>query len=156
MKHIILLLTIALLSSQGFAQQQSAPGIGCIDKDIVLRIDDVKHSYIEKGLKIYKDAMVTMESEVPYSIEVKLQKNIKYRFLYMGSDISAKSSIELYDGDDKLVTKKEIARSEQPGYIAFDYTPAKTDVYLVILNQKQKHATMCGSFTILQGQSMIK
>ncbi len=151
MKQIFILLSIAILPFQGLAQQQNAPSIGCIDRDIVLRVDDVKQGYLQNGMKVYKDAMVSMESEVPYSIEVKLEKNIKYRFLYMGSDISARSSIELYDGQDKLITKKEIARGEQPGYLTVDYVPSQTDVYLLVLLQKQKHASMCGSFTILQG-----
>ncbi len=150
MKSVFIIIAFAFIPFITFAQQEAAPAIGCIDKDIVLRIDDVKHGFIEKGMKVFKDAMVSMESETPYSIEVKLEKGHLYQLLYMGSEISSKSSIELFDGDDKSVMKKEIKRGEEPGYITFDYTPTKTDIYLIVLQQKQKHASMCGSFSILE------
>lgn len=155
MKKIIFLFILVVSGYICKAQQADMPvqpGIGCIDKDLLLLVDDVKHGFLEKGMKVYKDAMVSMESDVPYSIEVQLTKGHQYQFIYMGSDASTRSSMELYDGTDDLVEKKQLKHAEEPGYITFSYMPEKTDIYLIMLMQRQKHASMCGSITILENK----
>jgi hypothetical protein len=152
MKKIILIFACAVLYAlSGSAQKAdvaSAPPIGCIDKDIALRAEDINNGYLAKGMEIYKEASMNMESEMPAYIEVKLEKGHWYQFIFVGSDISAMCGMDLFDGEDNPIIKKEIKRGEEPGYISFGYLPTKTDIYLVILRQKQRRASMCGSITI--------
>lgn len=150
MKKIITAATIILATvsfSKTFAQEQ--PNIGCIDKAVKLQAEDVKQGFIKQGMTVYRDAMINMESQTPFPIEVKLVQGHLYEFLYIGNS-DANTKLELYDGDDQNIGTRSLAKGESPGYIIYSFTPSKTDMYLLMLSQKLRHDTMCGSFTIME------
>ena len=150
MRKAIIAATIILATasfSKSFAQEQ--PNIGCIDKAVILQADDVKQGFMKQGMTIYRDATISMESQTPFPIEVKLVQGHLYEFLFIGSN-DATTKLELYDGDDQNIGTRSLAKGGSPGYIIYSFTPSKTDMYLLMLTQKLRHDTMCGSFTIME------
>ncbi len=150
MKKLVATVAIIVsIFSVSRSQAQGQPNIGCIDKAITLQAEDVKQGFIKQGMTIYRDAMIGMESQTPFPIEVKLTQGHLYTFLFIGNK-DASTKLELFDGDDQNQATKTLAKDEAPGYIIYSFTPAKTDMYLLMLTQKLKNATMCGSFTIME------
>jgi hypothetical protein len=152
MKKTIAVIAVVLFTasfSRIFAQDQ--PNVGCIDKAVKLQAEDVKRGFINQGMTVYRDAMIGMESQTPFPIEVKLVQGHLYEFLFIGNT-DANIKLELYDGEDQNIGTRSLAKGESPGYIIYSFTPAKTDMYLLMLTQKLKHETMCGSFTIMEKQ----
>ncbi|HXS36324.1 MAG TPA: hypothetical protein VN721_06455 [Flavipsychrobacter sp.] len=153
MKKLFVLISLStfLFSSAAFAQQQQPQAnIGCMDKTIIVQAHGLMQAFKNQGMEIYKDAMVTMRSETPFPIAVQLDKGTLYQFIFVGSLESSKTIMELYDGDDKKIAQKALKKGEQPGYIIYSFIPDKTDMYLIVLSQKWKNKSMCGSFSIMQ------
>ena len=148
-KLVVAAATVLLIFSFSNSKAQDQPNVGCIDKAIKLQAEDVKQGFIKQGLTVYRDAMIGMESQTPFPIEVKLVQGHLYEFLFVGS-LDASTKLELFDGEDQNVGSKSLAKGEAPGYIIYSFTPSKTDMYLLMLTQKLKHGTMCGSFTIME------
>jgi hypothetical protein len=141
--------TVLLIFSFSTGRAQDQPNVGCIDKAVKLQAEDVKQGFMKQGLSVYRDAMVGMESQTPFPVEVKLVQGHLYEFLFIGN-AEASTKLELFDGDDQNIGSKKLAVGEAPGYIIYSFTPAKTDTYLIMLTQKLKHETMCGGFTIME------
>lgn len=144
----ILFSCLLLTATASFVYGQQA-NIGCVDKAILLKAQSVKQGLTQQGMEIYHDAMVGMESMEPYPIAVKLEKGHTYQLLYIGNADAAKITMELFDGDDKKLGEKSLMKGQQPGYIVYAFTPEVSDTYLIVLTQKLKNKSMCGSFTIL-------
>jgi len=146
---VFILLFTFVFSSR--AQQQ--PNVGCLDKVIKLQAEDLKQTFMKQDMIVYRDAMMGMESQTPFPVAVQLMKGQLYEFIFVGSKESSKITMELFDGDDKkLEQRTSAATSSNPNgnYIIYSFIPDKTDLYLIVLTQKLKNKTMCGSFTIMQ------
>jgi hypothetical protein len=141
------ILLFSLFSLQSKAQDQ--PNIGCIDKALKVQAEDVKQGFMKQGMTVYRDAMIGMESQTAFPIEVQLTQGHLYEFLFIGA-VDANLKLELYDGDNQNVAVKTLKKGEAPGYMIYSFTPAKSDIYLLMLTQKLRHDTMCGSITIME------
>ncbi|MGN6569299.1 MAG: hypothetical protein ACTHJ0_15170 [Flavipsychrobacter sp.] len=144
---------IAILSFAFVCKAQQQPNIGCVDKVIKLQAEDLKQTFMKQDMVVYRDAMMSMESQTPFPVAVQLNKGQLYQFIFVGSRESAKITMELFDGDDKKLEQRTAgATSSNPNgnYIIYSFIPEKTDLYLIVLTQKLKNRTMCGSFTIMQ------
>jgi|GEM_PF-836569 len=151
-KPIVILSVFLSLVFSSQAQQQQ-PNIGCVDKVVKLEAEDLKQAFIKQGMIVYRDAMMGMESQTPFPVAVQLMRGELYQFIFVGSKESSKITMELFDGDDKKLEQKTAgATSSNPNgnYIIYSFIPEKTDLYLIVLTQKLKNKTMCGSFTIMQ------
>ena len=147
MKSIFSALAILFLSFSAFAQKQNE-ALGCIDKVMVVQSEELKSTFKKQGLTVYRDAMITMESNMPLPIAIQMVKGRIYQLIFIGNKKSSKVSMEILNGDDKRVALKETSKGGN-NYIVYSFIPDKTDVYLVMLSQKFKGKTICGSFTLL-------
>ncbi len=161
---LILAVTISVFSFSGaFAQEetiatpkqqgQATAAVGCIDRDIKMQAEDLKRTFIKQDMVPYRDAMINMASQEPFPVAVQLNKGQMYQLLFIGGRESSKVKLELFDGNDKRIVNKSttpIPQNVSSNYIIYTFIPEKTDVYLVMLTQKQKNRNICGSFTIMQ------
>ena len=146
----LLLVTAVQAQSQPQAQVQPQPNVGCIDKGLLLFADDVKRGLEKQGMSIYRDAMINMESDTPFPVMVKFDKGHVYQLLFVGNQEAAKAMMELFDGDDNKIGSQTVTKNSTPRYIIYGFTPMTTDTYLIMLSQRMKNKSMCGSFTILE------
>lgn len=152
MKNIIIVSAIVMsslfIAGNALAQQ---PKIGCVDKMIVQRAEVAKASFTKQGMKVYKSAMISMTDQESFPIEVQLDKGKTYQILFIGDEESQKITAELYGNKNKMIERKKLSQGDEPGYISFNFSPEKTDIYLLMVTQKQKHnRNMCGNVTILE------
>jgi hypothetical protein len=148
-KFLKILFSALLLSavSTGYAQEQSR--IGCMDKAIRMQAEQAKQDFIKQGMKVYKEAMISMESLEPFPIAVQLTKGELYQIVYIGSMSASKMRFELLDGADKKIDERTQAKPIENNAIIYSFVPDKSDVYLLMLTQKTKRP-MCGSIAIMQ------
>jgi hypothetical protein len=146
MKHIIAIFAFLSISIAAIAQSES---LGCIDKDMRVQAETLKSSFTKQGLNVFKDAMITMEQDMPAPVGIQLMKGRMYQFIYIASSRASKATLELFDGADKKITTKTTQKGGNR-YIVYSFIPEKTDLYLVVLSQKFKGGrTACGSFTVM-------
>lgn len=129
---------------------QAQPNVGCNDKAMRLEAAQLKENFKVQGMELYRDAMLTMQSQEPSPIAVQLEKGKMYQMIFVGSHYASKMFFELFDGDDKRIDKQEVPDPKQKNYILYSFIPEKSDVYLVVLSQKYKSKSFCGSFTIME------
>lgn len=156
LKRIVLSLTILIsAASISYAQQTR---VGCMDKDIRVQVEQIKHDFKAQNMEVYKDAMLSMTPKEPSAIGVQLNKGQLYQFIYVCSKSATKAYFELYDGSQKKIGDKTIASPGDKNYLIYSFIPATTDVYLIVLNQKTKGTSflkggsneVCGGFSIMQ------
>jgi hypothetical protein len=144
-----LISAIALVAISYTAQAQEQPRIGCMDRAIRIQAEQIKQGFIKQGLNVYKDAMLNMTSKEEYQIAVQLTKGQIYQMVYIGSRQSSKITFDLYQGRNRI-DHKVLNSPEESNQIVYSFIPEKSDLYLVVLTQKQKNRDICGSFTIMQ------
>lgn len=152
MKRFITLLFISFIVVIKI-QAQNRPNIGCIDKAMKLQAEDLLLSFVKQKMSVYKDATISMNSQEPFPIEVRLEKGTLYQFIFVGRKDASKIKMELFNGEDKKIAEKvakPIASNYNSNCIIYTFTPEKTDIYLVMLSQKTKHDNQCTSFTIME------
>lgn len=145
MKKVLTILALSFTSFCSFAQKES---LGCIDKDMRVQSEGLKASFEKQGMKVYRDAMISMESLVPVPIGIQMVKGRMYQLIFVGNAKSSKVQMEIFDGNDKKLAAKHTEKGGY-NYIVYSFIPEKTDLYLVMLSQKFKGKTLCGSFTLL-------
>lgn len=145
MKSLFAILAISFISFGAAAQSE---GLGCIDKDMRVESEGLKASFINQGLSVFKDAMVTMESQQPLPIAIQMVKGRIYQMIFIGASSASKVNLEIMDGDHKLLARKETQKGGSHN-IVYSFIPERTDEYLVVLYQKFKGRTACGSFTLM-------
>jgi len=155
MKKIYFTVLAIIMIQVSNAQQrgQSTPNIGCIDKTIKMQSEELRAGLTRQGMEPFKDAMISMESQTPFPIALQLVKGKLYQFVYIGSNESSKIKMEIYDGNDKKLddkTTNPTSRNPNSNYILYSFIPEKTDIFLIVLTQKQKQKSICGSFTVYQ------
>ena len=147
MKKLVLALTFGLFTALPLLAQQSR--IGCMDKAIRIQAEQAKQDFMKQGLKVYKEAMISMESNEAFPIAVQLNKGELYQIVYVGSMSASKISFELMDGSDVKIDERVLNKPVEANAIVYSFIPEKTDMYLLMLKQKTKKAT-CGSIAIMQ------
>ena len=148
-----LLLILLACVPESRAQQASPPRVGCIDAQVRLRADEIKKHFTGQGLEVFRDAMIGMESQMPYPILVDLQAGQLYQIIFVAHPESTRQFLNIYDRNEKkLHSVSHNYGLQQPYYITFTFTPPATDTYAFVVEQKWKRKEMCGSFTILRAK----
>lgn len=142
-------LLFSIFTHSGFAQQ--GPNVGCKDTTILKQAADIKQHYTAQGFTIFRDAMLGMESRVPYPVVMQLQQNQLYVLVFIGSPDSKRLDLDLYDANDAAIEKVNVQRNRnQPNYIIHTFSPAYSGEFLAVAVQRLKDKSMCGSFFILK------
>lgn len=153
MKHTIIaaVTTAAIFTVSHCSAQQSR--MGCVDKIIAQRTETAIAPLEKQGMKVFKTASISMVSGETFPIEVQLKEGKHYEILFLGDEESEKITAELDNSRNKILAEKKVSRGADPSYISIDFTPEKSDVYLLMVSQKQKHnRNMCGNVTILEAK----
>jgi len=149
--YAILIISLSCFFNTAFSQQH--PDIGCVDKALKMQSEDIRMSFAKQGMSVYRDAMINMNSQEPFPIEVQLSKGHLYQLIFIGSKGAGKIKMEIFDGEDKKIADKDASLSStnrNSNAIIYSFVPGKKDLYLVVLSQKLKNKNICGSFTILE------
>ena len=132
------------------AQAQRAK-IGCMDKNITVQAGQIKHDFRAQGMEVYKDAMLSMQSQEPYPVAIQLTQGQLYQFIFVGSKQSSRIYFELFNGRDEKIESITLKGKDGKNFIVYSFLPQKSDVYLIVAAQKIKGKTnVCGSFTVMQ------
>jgi hypothetical protein len=140
------------LSYTARAQKEPRQSVGCIDPTLRLQADAIKQHYIGQGFKVYRDAMINMESMVPFPIMVQLAQGHLYEIIFVGNPAATNHKMIMYDSNDRKVDEKFISRrhgDEASNYIIYEFVPERTDTYLFEFMTRLKNKEMCGSVCIL-------
>jgi len=153
--HRIIFAFISFIAIAGYnnALAQQQPNIGCNDKAIRLQAEQTKAGFLKQGFITYKDAMIGMESRLPYPVAIQLNKGTMYQFVFIGDMNASKMKMELFDGEDHRLEVRENKDLKAGNSIVYSFVPEKSDIYLLVLTQQWKSRSMCGSITILQQEN---
>ena len=149
----LFILAITLFYISGISYSQQHPNVGCVDKAIKMQAGDLQLTFAKQGMTVYRDAMISMNSQEPFPIAVQLNKGKLYQLIFIGSKSAGKIKMELFDGEDTKIAEKDASLSstdKNSNCIIYSFVPGKTDLYLIVLSQKMKNRTICGSFTIME------
>lgn len=148
-----LLLLFTLLSGAAFAQRgEPRQPVGCMDPALRLQADAIKQHYTSQGFKVYRDAMINMESMVPFPVMVQLAQGHLYEIIFVGNPRATNHRMVLYDSNDSKVDEKFVSKrrgEDQTNYIIYEVVPERTDAYLFEFMTRLKNENFCGSVCIL-------
>jgi hypothetical protein len=155
MKNLFLysfLLLLLATGSTSFAQREQRQPVGCIDPALRLQADAIKQHYTAQGFKVYRDAMINMESMVPFPIMVQLAAGHLYQIIFVGNSRATTHKMIMYDSRDRKVDEKYTAKrhgDDPTNYIIYQFVPERTDTFLFEFMTRLKNENMCGSICIL-------
>ncbi len=154
MKQLVILLLSCLLISGGADAQKGEPRqpVGCIDPALRLQADAIKQHYAAQGFKVYRDAMINMESMVPFPIMVQLVKGQLYQIVFVGNPRATTHRMIMYDSNDRKVDEKFTTKrhgDDPTNYIVWEIVPDRTDMFLFEFMTRLKNENFCGSVCIL-------
>jgi hypothetical protein len=163
-KTIVFLLTLFTLftASATFAQGDQKQLVGCIDATVRLQADAIKQHYVSQGFKVYRDAMINMESMVPFPVMVQLAKGHLYEIIFVGNPRATNHKLIVYNSADQKIDEKFVMRhhgDDAQNYIIYEYIPEQTDAYVFEFMTRLKNENFCGSVCILavdQGKAQVK
>ncbi|MBL7718266.1 MAG: hypothetical protein JNL72_05465 [Flavipsychrobacter sp.] len=142
-----LLAAIALLLS--FHAQAQNNLLGCIDRDMRVQSEELKQSFISKGLSVFKDAMLNMEPETPVPVIMPMVKGKVYQLIFIANKNASRVSLQIMDGNHKSIINKENKKGNG-NYITYSFIPDKTDDYIIVVQQRFRGRSSCGSLTLLE------
>lgn len=137
---IVLLLTVGVAFAQKKMKQD------CNDPLIKSTADNLKEGYLKQGMTLYQETMLDMTSMEPTPIAVRLYEGVAYQLVYVGAEHTNKLIFQLFDGKDNKIDEQ---RERGKDYLIYQFTPNKTDIYLINLYQKKGVRDMCGYFGVL-------
>ena len=139
------------LATSARAQDPRQP-VGCIDPTVRLQADAIKQHYVKQGFKVYRDAMINMESMVPFPIMVQLSRGQLYEIVFVGNPRATNHRMMVYDSNDRKFDEKFTSRrngDEAANYIIYEFTPERTDAFVFEFMTRLKNENFCGSVCIL-------
>jgi hypothetical protein len=148
----LLVLFALFAGNTAFAQKEQRQPVGCIDPTIRLQADAIKQHYVSQGFKVYRDAMINMESMVPFPIMVQLAKGHLYEIIFVGNPAATNHKMMVYDSNDRKFDEKFVTKhhdDEATNYIIYEFVPEQTDAYVFEFMTRLKNKEMCGSVCIL-------
>jgi len=154
MKKILAVLFTILslgLAHTSHAQDPRQP-VGCVDPTIRLQADAIKQHYVKQGFKVYRDAMINMESMVPFPIMVQLTRGHLYEIIFVGNPRATNHRMMVYDSDDRKFDEKFTSRrkdEDATNYIIYEFSPERTDAFVFEFMTRLKNENFCGSVCIL-------
>ncbi|MEO6833390.1 MAG: hypothetical protein ABI169_14380 [Chitinophagaceae bacterium] len=154
MKKVIFLLGVFLMFCLPLFAQKGArePLVGCIDPALRLQADSIKQHYLKQGFVVYRDAMINMESMMPFPVVVQLVRGHLYEIIFVGPKAATNHKMVVYDGDEHKLNEESNFRKfgkTPTNYIVYEFMPERTDNYLLTLMSRWKNKDFCGSLCIL-------
>jgi hypothetical protein len=149
---IAIIILAAGATNASFAQKGTVPPVGCVDPSMRLQADGIKQHFTAQGFKVYRDAMINMESMVPFPVMVQLNRGQLYQIIFVGHPAATNHKIVLYDGADNKIDEKFITRhhgNDKTNYIIYSIVPERTDMYMFTFMTRLKNEHMCGSVCIV-------
>jgi hypothetical protein len=135
-----------------FAQKGTVAPVGCVDPSMRLQADGIKQHFTSQGFKVYRDAMINMESMIPFPVMVQLNRGHLYQIIFVGHPAATNHKVVLYDGADNKIDEKFITRrhgQDKTNYIIYSFVPERTDMYMFTFMTRLKNENMCGSVCIV-------
>jgi hypothetical protein len=153
-KTLVLLLSLLAIvfAAPAIAQTEQRQPVGCIDPTIRLQADAIKQHYLSQGFKVYRDAMINMESMVPFPIMVQLAQGHLYEIIFVGNPAATNHKMMVYDSNDRKFDEKFVSKhhgEEASNYIIYEFVPERTDAYVFEFMTRLKNKQVCGSVCIL-------
>lgn len=145
---LILLLTLNVAISGIDARAQK--NVNCDDPAVTAQADALKQGMLKKGMVVFRESPLKMASMEPTAVVVRLLKGKNYQLVFVGSENASRLTMELFDGNNKLLDEKRVRGSN---YIVYTFKPAKTDDYLITLYQKKGIRDFCGYFGVMMPNS---
>ena len=115
-----------------------------------MQSQELKNGFLNEGMKVYRDAMIEMESKTPQPVILPLTKGKMYQIIFVGSKQAIDITFEVFSGKDQKLDQKVLNLPSQTNYIIYPFIPEQTDEYMFVITQNQKNRTMCGSISILE------
>lgn len=144
-----LLLVAGFILGVAVVAMAQKPAVGCMDRAIRIQAEQAKQNFMKQGMKVFKEAMIGMEPNIPFPIAVQLNQGELYQIVYVGSLSATKIRMELLDGKDKIIDEKVLDRPVENNMIIYSFVPEKSDIYMLMLTQKVRKET-CGSIAIFK------
>jgi len=153
-KTFLLLLTaIAFFFTHSVRAQEQRQMLGCIDPTVRMQADAIKQHYVKQGFKVYRDAMINMESMVPTApIYVQLMRGHLYEIIFVGNPRAVSHRMMIYDSNDQKLDEKFVTKhhdDEATNFIIYEFAPDRTDAFVLEFMTRLKNENFCGSICIL-------
>lgn len=154
LRYFLTLLTVISLTAPAFAQQKKEPGtiVGCMDPVVRQQAEHIKKHYLSQGFMMFRDAMINMTSMDAVPVMMQLTKGRLYEFIYVGQPDGTHHKLVLFDGNDRQIAEKYVykKKGELPSnYLIYEFTPERTDTYLLMVATRLKNKEFCGSLSVL-------
>lgn len=150
-KLAVLFFTLLLSFSSNLLFAQQPPNLGCKDTSILKQGMEIKKHYTDQGFTVYRDAMIGMESRIPYPVIMQMNRGDLYVIVFIGSKEARRLDMDLYEPNEVVIQKINVQRNrDQPNYIIHTFSPTYSGQYLAVALQKWKDKSMCGSFFVLK------
>ncbi len=123
-----------------------------MDPAIRLQAETIKQHYVKQGFKVYRDAMINMESMVPFPIMVQLARGHLYEIIFVGNPRATNHRMMVYDSDDRKFDEKSVSRhhgDDASNYIIYEFSPERSDAFVFEFMTRLKNENFCGSVCIL-------
>ncbi len=136
------------------AQRNAEPrqSVGCQDPVLRAQADDIKKHFTGQGFIVYRDGMINMESMMPFPIMVQLQRGQLYEIIFVGQQAATNHRMVIYDGDNRKIDEKFVFKKpgkEVTNFMVYEFTPERTDMYLLEFMTRLKNKEFCGSVCIV-------
>lgn len=158
-RHFFTLLSCVCIGTSSFAQQKkevAAPIVGCMDPIVRQQAEHIKQHYMAQGFTAYRDAMINMTSMEAIPVMMQLMKGQLYEIVYVGQPDGTNHKLVLFDGNDHQITEQYVHKSKgqlPANYLIYEFTPERTDTYLLMVATRLKNKDFCGSLSVLAADS---
>jgi len=154
MKKTLAILGLILSFSFVLNAQKKAPvqPVGCLDPLVRQQADLIKQHYVSQGFMVYRDAMINMQSMVPFPVMVQFNKGQLYQIVFVGQTEATTHKLVIYDGGDNIIDERSVSKKhgdEVTNFIVYEFIPDRTDTYLLTFMTRLKNRDFCGSVCIL-------
>lgn len=152
MNRFFSLLFCLLCLAQAATAQGDRQLVGCKDPAIRLQAETIKQHYVKQGFKVYRDAMINMESMVPFPIMVQLARGHLYEIIFVGNPRATNHRMMVYDSDDRKFDEKSVSKhhgDDASNYIIYEFSPERSDAFVFEFMTRLKNENFCGSVCIL-------
>jgi hypothetical protein len=156
-KSILYLITIIVMTA-GFSknvtaqQREPAQPVGCIDPTLRAQAAEIKQHFVSQGFTVYRDAMINMSSMEPFPIMVQFAAGHLYQIIFVGQPAATNHKMVMYDGAENKLDEKFVSRrngTDVTNYIIYEFSPERTDMYMLTFMTRLKNKDFCGSVCIV-------
>jgi hypothetical protein len=151
-----LTITLILLSTNLFAQQDVIRQAPCENAVIKRQADSLKSALVNDNFELVRDAMFGMESEYEMPVILPMEKGVWYQVIFIGDEKSKLHELRMYDYTEREVAyKKNYGLQGDGSIINFQYIPVSSEFHIIKplqVNKKQKK-NLCGCLILMKKKS---